>query len=680
MPFRSALLLSATLLPLSAVPTLAQDIPPQDQDLGEIIVTGAPYGVTRRATTLAVEVLDDEALASAPPATLGDVLNGLPGVRSSSFSAGASRPVIRGLAGPRVLVLSNGVGLIDASGLSPDHQVAADPADATRIEVLRGPSTLAYGGTAIGGVVNVIDGRIASERPANGMTGRIGAQSTSVDDGLAASAGLSAAVGPFVLTLEGQRREADDYRIPRPAESRRLLQAEGEPVGTLQGDDLENSFSNVSVYGGGLSWVGADGFFGVSVRRTRSDYGVPGHAHHHDETEAPEEHEEEDALVTIGLEQTRYDLRGEWAVALGPFERVRFSSGYADYEHTEFEGQDVGTRFLSDGWEGRLELVQAARGGWRGAVGGQALRRNFDAVGDEAYVPNTRISEAGAFIVQRLDLDRFGLEGGVRFDHRDLDSLAGERHFENLSASVGLFYRPNSDWFLGLSLASNGRAPTEAELFADGPHAATRAYEVGDPDLESERVTSVEATIHFDRGPFTVDLHLFRADYDNFIDLAATGLEEDHLPVLAYVQTGADFHGFEAEAAWRLWNPGSRRSLTLEAAGDWVRGSTDLGPPARIPPWSMTVRAKVELDAWSGRLEVRHVGEQDRIAALELPTDGYATVNLFGSWAPDPDGGVMLYAEARNLNDAEIREHASFLKDLAPSPGRNLRFGVAYRF
>lgn len=679
MTFRSSLILSAALMPLCAGQALAQDAEPESQVLEEIIVTGAPYGVTRRATTLAIEVLDEDALTSAPPATLGDVLNGLPGVRSSSFSAGASRPVIRGLAGPRVLVLSNGVGLIDASGLSPDHQVAADPADATRIEVLRGPSTLAYGGTAIGGVVNVIDDRIASETPARGFEGRIGGQTTSVDDGWAASAGVTAAAGPFVLTLEGQRREAGDYRIPRPAESRRLLASEGEAQETLQGGVLENSFSNVSVHGAGVSWIGSGGFVGVSVRQTESDYGVPGHTHHHEDTEAPEAHEEED-VVTIGLEQTRYDLRGEWALALGPFERVRFSSGYADYEHTEFEGEEVGTRFLSDGWEGRLEMVQAARGGWRGAVGGQVLRRNFDAVGDEAYVPKTQISEAGAFIVQRLDLDRFGLEGGIRFDHRDLDSLAGRRHFENLSASLGLFYRPNTDWFVGLSLASNGRAPTEAELFADGPHAATRAYEIGDADLESERVVSLEATVHFDRGPVTVDLHLFSARYDGFIDLNDTGREDDGLPVLAYVQTGADFHGFEAEAAWRLWEGGPRRSLTLEAAADWVEGSTDLGPPARIPPWSVTTRAELNMDAWSGRIEVRNIGDQDRIAALELPTDGYTTINLFGSWAPNPDGGVMLYAEARNLNDAEIREHASFLKDLAPSPGRNFRFGVAYRF
>lgn len=651
---------------------LAQDPPVTEagDHLDDIIVTGAPYGVTRRATTLAVEVLDETELATAPPSTLGDVLNGLPGVRTTAFAAGASRPVIRGLAGPRVLVLSNGVGLIDASGLSPDHQVAADPADASRIEVLRGPSTLAYGGTAIGGVVNVIDDRIASVAPEGGLDGRIGIQSTGVDDGWAASADLSAAVGPLVVSLEGQRREAGDYAIPRPAESRHLLEAEGETLTTLEGSDLENSFSNVSVYGGGLSWIGADGFVGLSVRRTESDYGVPGHAH--------EGHD--DAAVTIGLQQTRYDLRGEWGLDIGPFARIRASGGYADYQHGELEGDEVGTRFLSDGWEGRVELVQANIDGWQGAIGAQMLRRDFDAVGDEAYVPRTRIAEAGAFVLQRLDRGRLGFEGGLRFDHRNLDSLVAERDFQNVSASLGVFYRPGPSWFVGLSLASSGRGPTEAELFADGPHAATRAYEIGDPDLGSERANSVEGTLHVDLGPVSTDLHLYHARYDGFIDLAPTGGEADDLPVFAYVQTDARFTGFEVQAAWRLWDEGDRRSLRLEAAGDYVRGDTDLGPPARIPPWSATARAVMQHDAWTGRLELREVGVQDRLAAFELPTDGYRTLNAFLAWSPDPEGGLLVYAEGRNLNDAEIREHTSFLKDLAPSPGRNLRVGVVFRY
>lgn len=683
MSVRRSILLASAAWGLSAAVAAAQTPPPPQQEevveLEEIVVTGAPYGVSAPATTLALDVLDEEDLATAPPSSLGDVLNGLQGVRSTAFSAGASRPVIRGLAGPRVLVLTNGVGLIDASSLSPDHQVAADPGDASRIEVLRGPSTLAYGGTAIGGVVNVIDGRIPDVAPDGGLDGRVSVQGTTVDEGYAIGGDVAVGLGSFVITAAGQHRDAGDYDIPVPAESRRQLAAEGEELESFDRSTLENSFSELSTYGGGVSWIGSDGFIGVSVRRTASLYGVPGHAHEHeeDEEDAPGEEEE---TVSIDLEQTRYDLRGEWGLDLGPFERVRFSGGYADYQHTEFEGDDVGTRFLSDGFEGRVELVQANVDGWQGAVGVQALNRSFDAVGAEAYVPQTDISEYGAFVLQRLDRGRFGVEGGLRIDARELDSLIGQRDFTNVSGSIGVFARPATGWFVGLSVARNGRAPTEAELFAEGPHIATRAFEVGNPEIDSETVTSLEGTIHFERGPFSADLHLFHARYDGFIDLAPIGGEEGDLPVFAYVQTGAQFTGAEAEVAYRLWEEGPRRHLALELAADTVRGETDLGPPARIPPYSVTGRAEWQIDSWGGRIELRGVGDQDRVAAFELPTDGYVTLNAMATWAPDPDGGLLLYAEARNLNDAEIREHASFLKDIAPSAGANLRVGAAYRF
>jgi iron complex outermembrane receptor protein len=186
-PLRAVLLAAtATLALTSAASAQSQDGSSRPADLGEIVVTAAPFGISADATTIAVDVLDEEALLSAPSQSLGDILNGLPGVRSTSFSAGASRPVIRGLSGPRVQVLTNGLGLIDASSLSPDHQVAADPGEAVRIEVLRGPQTLAFGGSAIGGVVNVIDGRIAEELPVDGLDGRVTAQGSSVDDGYAA--------------------------------------------------------------------------------------------------------------------------------------------------------------------------------------------------------------------------------------------------------------------------------------------------------------------------------------------------------------------------------------------------------------------------------------------------------------------------------------------------------------
>lgn len=642
--------------------------------LQDVIVTGTPFGVTDRASLLAVEVLDEEDLAVAPAATLGDLVNGLPGVRSTNFAPGASRPVIRGLSGPRVQVLTNGLGLIDASSVSPDHQVAVDPAEARRIEIVRGPSTLVFGGSAIGGVVNIIDDRIPTER-ADGVDGHLSAQASTVDDGTSFGARLKANAGPLVFTLDGFTRSASDYEVPVFPESQRLLDEEGETAGDER--TVENTFVELDQYGAGVSWVGSRGYIGASAKRVETTYGVPGHAHEPD----PLDPDAEEESVSIGLEQTRYDLRGELTFDAGPFSAARLSAGWADYSHTEFEGDEVGTRFFSDGYEGRFELIQRERNGWQGVIGAQLLDRTFDAVGDEAYVPRTDIAEQGLYTVQRFDRGGLGFEGGLRVDQRALDSLAGSRDFTNVSVSAGAFFRPSAPLFLGLSVARNERAPSEVELFAEGAHVATGAFEVGDIDLDSEVATSVEATAHFASGPLEVDLHAYHADYDGFIDLRPTGADDvdSGLPIFEYVQTDAAFNGFEAEASYRVWESGDR-SISLSGAADMVRASTDLGPAARIPPWSATVGLDWTSRLFDAGLEVRHVGEQDRTAAFERPTDSYTLVSLKGAGRPFADRNLTLFAEAANLTDEEAREHASFQKDIAPLPGRNLRVGVTYRF
>ncbi len=675
MSLRRLLLAAACGPALIAAPALAEEAPPTDVD--QLVVTAAPFAVSLDSATTSIEVIGRDKLDIAPPAGLGDMLAGVPGLRSSSFGPGASRPVVRGLAGPRVLVLNNGVGLVDASALSPDHQVASDPGEAQRIEVLRGPAALLYGGSAIGGVVNVIDDRIARRVPDAALSGRLNGSAGSVDDSRSIGGALTFGAGPLVFTVDGIHRQSDDYEIPAYPESRRLLAEEGETAQTPFPKRLENSAVDLDAWGAGVSWVGSDGYLGVAVKRTETTYGVPGHAHEAPPVPPPVPAPEES--VTIGLEQTRVDLRGEWRGDLGPFETVRFSGGWADYTHTEFEGADVGTRFFSDGWEGRLELVQAERNGWNGAFGLQALRRDFDAVGDEAYVPRTEISEVGVFTLQRVDRDSWGFEGGLRLDRRDLKSLAGDRDFTSASGSVGVFARPAEGWFLGLSLARTSRAPTEAELFAEGPHVATRGFEIGDPDLDVEIATSLEATLHYGDDRLEADLHLFVVDYDGFIDLTPTGAVEDGLDVFAYVQTNARFHGFEAEASWRLWREGER-SLSLDLGADYVRAESDLGPPSRIPPWAVNgklVWQGVDLGGW---VELRRVAGQDRVSDFELPTDAYTQLNAGATWTPPALQGVKLFVEGRNLGDAEIREHASFLKDIAPQPGRGVRAGFSYRF
>lgn len=662
---RNTLCAAAAVMAPLALPAWAADDADGGKDLSEVVVTAAPYVVSLDSTTTSVNVVKREALDLAPSAGLGDVLANLPGVRSSFFGPGASRPVIRGLSGPRVQVLTNGIGMIDASGLSPDHQVASDPQEAERIEVLRGPSALAYGGSAIGGIVNIIDNRIPSKY-LEGVHGRILGSYSTGDEGKALSGALSAGLGSgFTVTLDGAHRRSEDYEIPVDPMSRELAAQLGLPAPARTKTKVPNTFVDLDAYGAGLSYVGDRGWGGLAIKHTDSQYGSAA---------------EED--VHIGLKQTRIDTRGGLNFGFGPFDSVKFAGGYSDYKHTEFEGDEAGTTFLSKGYEGRIELVQPNRDGWQGAVGFQGLHRTFDAIGEEALIPATKIDEAGVFTLQRLDKESWGIEGGVRVDARSIRNVRADRDFTNVSASIGLFARPIEGWFFGASLSRTSRGLTEEELSSFGAHPATGTFEIGDPTLDKEVSYSLDTSVHYSDAVWTLDLHGFYADYDNFIDLIPTGAADPDsgFPIFRFVQSGAKFYGTEAEVGYTAWRSGDR-SFRLEASGDYVHGTTDAGPAARVPPWSLTGRGVYEGGWWSATAEVHTVGKQDRIADFELPTDGYTMLNASLVLRPigsKPD--LKVFLDAHNLTNVEAREHASFLKDIAPLPGRSFRLGVGYRF
>ena len=644
-----------------------------DAEVSKVVITAAPYAVSLDTVTSSVNVITRDQLDVAPPAGLGDTLNGQPGLRSTFYGPGASRPVIRGLSGPRVMVLQNGVGQVDASSLSPDHAVASDPGEASRVEVLRGPSTLAYGGSGIGGVVNMIDDRVPSAAPANGIEGRVAGSVSSVDDGKAISGAVKFGKGPLVFALDADHRTSGDYDVPTAPVSSRLARQNGltpDPDKTVKNTDVE-----MDAYGAGVSYVHDSGFFGVSIKKTDTTYGVP-----YEQILAPIDPDAE-GPVSIHLQQTRYDLRGEQEVDLGPFDKVRLSVGHANYEHAEVsvDTGEVGTRFLSDGTEGRLELVQKEHDGWQGAVGFQALKRHFEAIGDEAFVPSTDIKEYGVFTLQRLDKGDWGIDAGLRFDSRELKTATADKTFDNVSASLGVFYKPAEHQFVALTISRNGRAPTEFELFADGPHPGTGGYEVGDADLKSEKVTSLEATYRYTGERLRVEGHLWGAQYNGFIEEAPTGAVKDDLPVFQYSQTDAKFHGAELETSYVAWR-GGEQSVKLEGVYDFVRGSTDMGVPARVPPWALTGRVIWTAPRVEAHAEVRRVASQNRVATFELPTDGYTQVNAMVTFKPLADSPLRLFVDGRNLTNETIREHVSFLKDFAPSPGRSVRAGFAWRF
>ena len=681
--------LFATLL-LSAAPVLAQTTVAQADDVhgesSEIIVT-APYARERIDALSSVSVLSADKLARELAPSIGDTLARQPGVSASSFAPGASRPILRGFQGDRVRVLTDGIGSIDASNTSADHAVTLDPITAERIEVVRGPASLLYGSSAIGGAVNVIDRRIPTRVPEHVHADLIGGYGSAADE-RSLGGGLDVALSPtLVAHVDGSWRKTDDLRIGgyllSPA-------ARGEArIGAAAGNDeaeelleergkLKNSATETTTAAGGLAWIGSTANLGISLARFDTRYGVPERPDLGPPTVGGHAHED----VAIDMGQTRLDLRGEAELG-GLFERVKLRAGGADYKHTEFEGDETGTVFKNKGREARLEFVQAKRGGWRGAVGLQGYTRKLEAIGDEAFLPPNRTGQLGLFTLQEFDLGRVNLEASARFETSEVKAklLGLSRSFDALSGAVGASFEPSDDWRLGVNLSRTVRAPSAEELYSDGPHAATQSYEVGDPDFSTEKAVGLEGFVRTETPGFSLSAAVYANWFNDYIYDTATGAIDDDLPVFEYRQADATYVGFELEASATVARMGDW-TFVADAVADATRATVKkVGPAPRIPPLRLLGALEAQSDRLTARAEVERVTAQDRLAAFETPTDGYTMVNASLSWKPLADAqDVTLLLSANNLFDVDARRHASYLKDFAPLAGRDVRLTLRASF
>jgi iron complex outermembrane recepter protein len=671
MNLRAALLVGATLWPSLAIAQVhvAQD--DLHSDAPEIIVT-APFARDRLDLLTGTSVLAGEALAAGIRAQIGDTLDDLPGVSATSFGPGASRPVLRGFQGERVRVLTDGIGSIDASNTSADHAVAIDPITAERVEVLRGPQSLLFGSSAIGGVVNVLDRRIP-RRPAKDHlhVDVIGGYGSAADE-RSVGAGVDIDVGgPVVFHVDGGYRKSDDLEIGgfllSPA-----LRAEATAAGSDLADArgrLPNSGVRTTTAGTGFAIINERGSLGFSVGLYDSLYGIPGRPEFDPAAEAEE-------AVRIDLRQVRFDMRGELGFDSGALETVRLRIGAADYKHDELEGDEVGTRFSNDGVEGRVELVQRERAGWKGAVGGQFFLRNLRAVGEEAFLPANETQQYGVFALQTVELGRVTLEGAARYEHQRVSSNeAGvSRRFDAVSGAAGASFALRNDLRLGINLSRTVRAPSAEELLSNGPHIATQSFEVGDPALAKEKSWGLEGFVRADAPNYSLGVSVFASRFDDYIYDAETGLEADGLPVFQYRQDDARYFGLELEGSVTVARFGETR-IVADAVADYIRATIeDAGPAPRIPPKRLLIGLEAQSPKLDGRLEAEFVDDQRRIAAFETPTDGHNVVNASLSWRPFGRGrDIALVLSANNILDADVRRHASFLKDFAPLAGRDLR-------
>ncbi|WDH21665.1 TonB-dependent receptor [Pseudomonas chlororaphis] len=664
------------LTPLSAALLFASQA--HALELQPQVITANPLG--SQQTAAPSTVLEGDDLTLQQQGSLGETLNKQPGVSSSYFGPGASRPIIRGLDGDRIRLLRNGVGALDASSLSYDHAVPLDPVNVERIEIVRGPAALLYGGSAIGGVVNTFDNRIPTAA-IEGIHGAGELRYGGADTTRSSAGKLEAGNGTFALHLDANSRQFNDLKIPGYARSRHAPASE-------DGDGKKGRLGNSDgrqdggAIGGSYTWD--DGYAGLSYSNYDSNYGSPA---------------EDD--VRIRMKQDHYAFASELRNLDGPFSSLKFDAGYTDYEHREIEGGETGTIFKNKGYEARVEARHQPLGPLNGVIGTQVSRSEFSALGEEAFVPQTDTDSAALFILEELQAtERLKLSLGGRLEHTrvDPDSKGNERFsqadssnsFTAGSLSSGAVYTLTPIWSVAATLGYTERAPTFYELYANGAHVATGTYEVGDANLSKEKAVSSDLALRFDNGTHKGSVGVFYSHFSNYIGLLGSGRtlndegEEDAggMPEYTYSGVRARFAGIEAQDHWKL-GESAYGKFALELSGDYTRAKNlDNGEALpRIAPLRLNSGLLWELDRWQARIDVEHAASQRRVPDNESGTDGYTTLGASAGYHFDIGSSQWLaFVKGENLTNQTVRYASSILRDIAPAQGRSIEVGLRTTF
>jgi iron complex outermembrane receptor protein len=619
-----------------------------------------------------VDSLSGSRLDRKRKSTVGETLSSEVGVSSTFFGPNASRPVIRGLDGERIRIMKNGVGVLDASAASQDHAVAVDPLTVERLEIVRGPISLLYGSSAVGGVVNVITNQIPESLPV-ALTGRASAGYSTVDQGRNFGfTGESAVGGKFAVHIDGGIRRSEDYKVPGFARTDAIRSSDPFTNGEVEGNgSVPNSWNKTWNGAVGGSYVASDGFAGLSYSNYDSSYGTVA-----------------EQGVAINMKQHRIDFAAAKR-NLAWIDSLRLKNSFSIYKHQEVEGGEVGTTFRNRGDEARLEARHVKTGLFTGMMGLQANLFKFSALGEEAFLPTTNNRSIAAFVFEEADLGKFHPSIGLRGDLSRVSSEGGgnfgaatDKDFTLGSISLGLIYDLEKDLALALNTSLTGRAPNYQELFADGQHIATRQYERGNSNLQVEKSRSAELSLRHKGEDSKGSVGVFVQDFSDFIALSPTGgtAGDDNLPEYNFNSVRARLYGAELSYRHTIFPSIIRYgSLEAEVKFDMVR-ARDLSNRAELPritPMRETISLFYKTPHFQVDAEVQNNEKQTRTALNETATAGYTLTNL-GVEAPIQidRASLSLFARANNLFNVEARNHVSILKDIAPLPGRNFSIGV----
>lgn len=687
----------------------------------QVDVIGLPIHASVIESAMPVAVLSGESLRNQQAATLGDTLDRQPGVNTNFHGNVASTPVIRGLSGPRVLITQNGLDVGDQSRVGPDHAIASEVSTAQQVEILRGPSTLFYGSGAIGGVVNVVDNRVPNDSETRG---EVMVSHDTVNNQNLASFNATTGTQNWGFYVDGFSRDADDYEVP--------VTSEEDEQGIVA-----NSAEESSGYTFGTSYLLDNGFVGVAVERFDRIYGIPGHSHEDGEGDEQVYADLEQDRYQLQSELT---IDSTWLHAINTraaytdYTHAEIEDGVVGtlFSNETYEVRSDLLHQELNHWKGGINLhykrSEASAEGEEAFTPPSTSETLAIAFMEEKHIGDVLLQfgaraervtvKADNVLLPTLEIHDHDKAVDEEEEHSEGDTrvFAVDHEFTPVSISLGAVWDFLPGYNVGIALSHAERAPAASELLSFGPHIGTRSYEVGalfqlhkedgeahfeltDSDLTLEKSNNIDLTFRKHEGDVGIILNAFFNKVNDYYYQEATGYfaesshshEDEHghgddasddehtdeLPIYLFTHENAEFYGIEAQLIWKQSN---HWKTTLFS--DFVHAElTDGRYLPRTPPFRFGADVEFSYGRLNATASWTYYADQDKVAELESTTEGYDMLDLLATYRiPLKAADLTFFIKAENITDTEARVHTSFIKDVAPRPGRNLSFGVRGTF
>ncbi len=583
--------------------------------------------------------------------TIAQTLKNETGISVRSMGPAPSRPIFRGLGQDRIVITEDGMKSIDLSATSPDHAVTIEPFVSERIEVLRGPKILTQTSTTIGGLINVVQENIPSVIH-NTPHFTFGSYFESANHGMLGSIKTGIPLNPFQIKFDLVKRKTSDLTTP---------------IGKLKNSSSENFNGSA-----GISYIKDFGFIGGSLKTYELNYGIPGGfigAH--------------PLGVNIKIFKKQYALSSRIKTNNSEnFFNIDFRNDY--YRHKEFEHSGlIGSEFKII--TNSLKIIYEHENGKilkSGEFGLSIEHRDFD-IGGYVFTPPTQSANVSLFLYEDFHLKDINLETALRLSYdvvnpsvKKLSSRIGQirkREFFNISAAASLIYQISNVVFIGANLSRSTRVPTIEELFSEGPHLAAYSFEVGNPDLNSERGWGTEIFVYHKFENLDFNLNAFYNFLNSYIIPRNTGDTnyQTFLPIYKTFGENVTIYGFEGSIKIKLMRDVFLQSSISHTTGKFRNSKK---PLPQIPPTKGLNQIYFNNEKLTFGISNEWALAQNRVDIFEQPTAGYGIFSFYGQTIFALGKFVSsISINIENIFNKEYRNHLSRIKSIYPEAGRNFR-------